>query len=257
MIGKHDVRDDLTDRLARELGDPAVAAKVVGAMPDTLVDDLFTLADGSVATADALAYRPTHVDPQQLTALWAFAFGYRFADGDEPPASDAIPPMHQLNPGPTNEALADAIARFIQRYPMPVVAQWEIADVLAGNGVPDVISVEPDVAADGVVTYLSTVGVIDKGTSLARDAGVDTSYVGVAGHADHVVRCVSSTRAAGLTADVPAELDLPTAFDTRSGQPWTRDRALYLATDLFARASETAGTVSMQDLQEMMARLQA
>ena len=89
---------------------------------------------------------------------------------------------------------------------------------------------------DGEVVYLSTAGVAEKAVGLAGEQGVDLGQVGVIGFADHAVRCVLTSRAAGMTdAAVPAGVDLPGEYDPASGQEWTRDREAYLLTDLQGR----------------------
>ena len=102
-------------------------------------------------------------------------------------------------------------------------------------GVEGVISVEPDVATDGSVVYLSTAGVTAKGLRLAADAGLAVGHVGVVAHIDHAVRCLLTARAAGLAADVAADMALPTAYDPQSGQAWTRSRAAFIPLDLLGR----------------------
>jgi len=138
-------------------------------------------------------------------------------------------------PGPTNEALAAATKRFVAKHHVPVFAQSEIAEVLQADGVANVISIDPVVGADGKVVYLSTAGVADQIVSKAQAAAIDLGTVGVLGFADHVVRSVLTADAAGLDAAVPKGVRLPRTYDVQSSQPWTRDRATYLATDLTGR----------------------
>ncbi len=118
---------------------------------------------------------------------------------------------------------------------MPVFAQTEIAKALQADGVEDVTSIDPEVGADGNVVYLSTAGVAEQIVSKAQAAGIDLGTVGVLGFADHVVRSVLTAGAAGLHAGVPKGVRLPKTYDVESTQPWTRDRATYLATDLAGR----------------------
>lgn len=130
----------------------------------------------------------------------------------------------------------NAAAAFVEDHPVPVLAQWEVADLLLADGVAEVISVEPDEGPDGEVVYLSTAGVADKAVMLADDAGIDLGQVGVLCFADHAGRCLLTAEAAGMTgAAVPAGVALPDEYDPRSGQPWTRDRGAYLETDLTGR----------------------
>ena len=108
--------------------------------------------------------------------------------------------------------------------------------MLADLGVDGVTSIGPDVAADGTVAYLSTMGVAEKGLRLAAEAGTDPGRAGVVGFAGHAVRCVRTLRLAGLTdAAVPAGVVLPAEYDPSSGQIWTRSARTWIAADLFAR----------------------
>jgi hypothetical protein len=190
--------DGLVARWTDELGDAALAQE--------LVDGL---------GADGVA---------QFETLVVDAFGNRVAaDGT-------------LSPGPTNEALAHVVEDFVAEHPVLVFAQWEVADLLAENGVGDITSIDPDTGRDGEVVYLSTAGVAEKAVTLADQQGVDLGQVGVIAFADHAVRCVLTSEAAGMTgAAVPEGVDLPTEYDAESGQEWTRDRATYLLTDLQGR----------------------
>lgn len=235
-----DARGQLEQRLGAELEDPASAAAIVGAMDDTAVSAAEDLADGDIAGSPWLAYQLTPVLADEIDSLWVFSFGYRFRDGSTAPAvplGGTPPPMDQLVPGPTNEALAQAAADFVEDHPVPIVAQWEVAQVLEEMGVEDVISVEPDIAADGTVTYLSTTGVAEKGLGLLADEGIEPGHAGVLCFADHAVRCVLSAEDAGLTADAPAGVLLPLDYDPESGQEWTRSRETWIPIDLAGRAA--------------------
>ena len=46
---------------------------------------------------------------------------------------------------------------------------------------------------------------------------------------------VLTAEGAGMDAAVPDGVDLPSTYDPRSGQEWTRDRLAYLTTDLQGR----------------------
>lgn len=228
------MEQDIRRRLARELGDEELAAAVASSIDETLLQ---RLADVDIATTPLLTYRPPTAPDDRIDSLWILAFGYRIlesADGAD--LAGGIPPMDRLAPGPVNERLARLAADFVSRRPVPIIAQWEVADELGAIGVADVISVTPDRGADGSVVYLSTAGVIDKGRRLAAAAGVDTGRAGLLAHADHAGRCLLTAAAAGLDAVVPDGVDLPAVYDPASGQPWTRRRADFIPVDLMARA---------------------
>jgi hypothetical protein len=235
-----DDRSQLTRRLAAELDDEALATTVVAGLDDGTVEALVVLADGDIAASPALSYTPSTVPADEVDSLWVFSYGYRFApgvDAEAVQAGGAVPAMSDLAPGPTNEELARLAAEFVDEHPVPIIAQWEVARILDDMGVANVISVEPDIAPDGTVTYLSTAGVAAKGLTLARDAGIDPGHAGVLCFADHAVRCLLTARAAGLTADVPEGVDLPSEYDPESGQAWTRNRSAWVPIDLLGRGA--------------------
>lgn len=219
----------VTERLGDELGDPTLAAAVVtGLGPDGLSGLEQAMQGRDPATDILLAYRPPTVADEAVDSIIAYAFGNRVAaDGT-------------TTPGPVNEQLADVIAGFVAEHPVPVFAQEEIASFLIADGVPNVFSIGPDIAEDGTVVYLSTVGVAEKAVAMAAAEGIELGHVGVVGFADHSVRCVLTTRSIGLTADVPAGIALPSTYDPESGQVWTRDRQTYVTTDLIARTATLA-----------------
>jgi hypothetical protein len=62
--------------------------------------------------------------------------------------------------------------------------------------------------------------------------------VAVVGFADHIKRCVDTSRRAGMDAVAPAGYDMPAAYDVRSGQPWTRSRLAYLLHDVMCRVED-------------------
>jgi hypothetical protein len=62
--------------------------------------------------------------------------------------------------------------------------------------------------------------------------------VAVVGFADHIKRCVDTSRRAGMDAAAPAGVELPATYDAQSGQPWTRSRLTYLVHDILCRAED-------------------
>lgn len=203
----------LLARWTDELGDPQLAADLI----DQIGPD-------AVFTDPLVAMTPPTVPDGEVDSVVVYAFGNRVAaDGS-------------LSPGPVNEDLAEVTADFVADHPVPVFAQWEVADLLIDQGVPDVTSIDPDTGADGQPVYLSTAGVAEKAVTLADDQGVDLGQVGVIAFQDHAVRCTLVSQDAGMAgAAVPESVDLPSAYDPQSGQEWTRDQLTYLATDLQGR----------------------
>ena len=214
----------LTARLAKEYGDPQLATQVVEGLNHDLLAKLqarVSLAD--VATSPFLAYEPARVTARDVDSVVAFSFGNRVAlDGT-------------ITAGPMNEALAATIEQLVEKHPVPVFAQEEIAGILQADGVEHVTSIDPVVGPDGRLVYLSTAGVAQEVVQKADATGTDLGTVGVIGFADHVVRCVLTARGATVDAAVPSGVVLPKTYDPRSGQPWTRDRAAYLPVDLVGR----------------------
>jgi hypothetical protein len=216
-------REALVVRFGDELGDGALAAEMVDALGVDAVQRLHQEVGDEVATDPLLAYQPPTVPDDEVDSLVVFAFGNRVAaDGS-------------LSPGPVNQDLADVTAAFVAEHPVPVFAQWEVADLLLQQGVPDVTSIDPDTGPDGEVVYLSTAGVAEKAVALADAVGVDLGQVGVVCFADHAGRCVLTAEEAGMDAAVPEGVALPSTYDPESGQEWTRDRLAYLTTDLQGR----------------------
>lgn len=217
--------DGLVARWTDELGDAALAQSLVDGLGADGVAQFEALVGlDAVFTDPLVAMTPPTVPDDEVDSLVVYAFGNRVAEDGT------------LSPGPVNEELAQAVEDFVAEHPVPVFAQWEVADLLAESGVGDITSIDPDTGPDGEVVYLSTAGVADKAVTLAVQQGVDLGQVGVLGFQDHAVRCVLVSRAAGMAdAAVPEGVDLPGEYDPQSGQEWTRDQQTYLLTDLQGR----------------------
>lgn len=220
-----DYRSALIQRLTEEYGEAVLAQDIVGDLSDDLVMQLEAKVPAAdVATSPFLAYKPPRIAAKDVDSLVVFAFGNRVGDDGD------------LQAGPTNEALAKRVFRFLLKHDVPVYAQTEIATLLQTSGVQDVTSIDAVTAPDGTVTYLSTAGVADQVMSRAHAAGEELGTVGIVGFSDHAVRCVLTARKAGMTAAaVPRGMKLPTVYDPESSQSWTRTRAAYLPTDLIGR----------------------
>lgn len=74
------------------------------------------------------------------------------------------------------------------------------------------------------------------GPDLLGRSGRIAGHAGVLCNESHAGRCVLTARAAGMTADVPAGVELPSEFDPRSGQAWTRTLETWIPIDLAGRA---------------------
>ncbi|AVR10456.1 lipoprotein [Burkholderia thailandensis] len=217
-IGDAELARQMVGKLTAELNDAPSAA----AIAPYLMDIGFTWDLPTIAAA-------------RIDRIVAYGFGNRAnaASGNTPTNGanqTALP-----DPGPVNEALANAVYRIRRLKPVKVYAQWEIARFLASKyQMADVRSIEPVVAADGSVTYLSTDGVAAAIIALEGSAAA-MGNVAVVGHRDHAKRCIQTSRARGMKAAAVAEVPLPTLYDPQSGQAWTRRRDLYLVHDMYAQ----------------------
>jgi len=200
----------LQEALAKALADPNLAAKLA----PVLLDVGFSW--------DA---------PSQPPALFRAIIAYSF--GNRPAPSGASTPV----PGPINEELASAAVQAQRRSRAAVIyAQWEIASVLkTQQDIGEVVAIDPIIAPDHTVTYLSTDGVAQAATAHAGGDPGKLGRVCVIGHHDHAKRCVEVSRARGMDAWVMEGLPLPSGYDAESDQPWTRNREIYLIHDMAAQ----------------------
>ena len=205
---------EMTPVLSQELDDPANARTLVPWIADIGFD-----------------WHPPTAPVAELDFIVAYSFGNR------PPAGGGDPTKVLYEPGPVNEALADTVAKVRARRHVPVYAQWEIASFLTSKyRMTDVTAIEPQIAADGTITYLSTAGVAAQVLAERKQAPGGIGTAGVVGFRDHVKRCVETTRLLGMTsAYAPRGITMPGTYDPQSGQAWTRRRELYLPYDMLAQ----------------------
>jgi hypothetical protein len=200
---------EVREALGQALGDAELAARLA----PVLLDVGFTW---SPPTQPARAFR----------TIVAYSFGNRAPEpGSSRPA-----------PGPINQELAIAVQEAQHRSGASVIyAQWEIAGFLGRQeGAAKIVAVEPVIAADHSVTYLSTDGVAQTAVTDAGGAA-NLGRVCVVAHHDHAKRCVETSRARGMDAWGMEGLTLPVNYDRASDQPWTRDRETYLIHDMAAQ----------------------
>jgi hypothetical protein len=170
----------------------------------------------------------------------AFDFIVAYGFGNRPPEGGGDPTRVLYEPGPVNEQLADTVALLRRQSNAPVYAQWEIARFLDSKyGMQTVTSIEPVIAADGTITYLSTDGVAAQVAALRN--GRPGTTAGVVGFRDHLKRCVQTTQDRGMQANAPEGIEMPGTYDLQSGQAWTRRRDLYLVHDMFAQIGVVRG----------------
>ncbi|MFI9504402.1 hypothetical protein [Nocardia sp. NPDC052566] len=203
------------------------------------------VAGAALALLAAASWQPTATAevPEQVSAeLWAvptapaetfsliiaYSFGNRLPEGVDPARTVG-------EPGPVNEALADAVMAARGDRDIPVYAQTEIAEVLrARYGLADVVAIAPDRTPDGTLVYLSTDGVAARVAGL-RGAVAPTDVAGVVAFHDHLWRATRTTAANGFRAYAPQGVAMPDRYDPQSGQPWTTSPVLYLPTDYAGR----------------------
>ncbi|WP_120727211.1 hypothetical protein [Streptomyces hundungensis] len=174
-------------------------------------------------------WHPETAELDRLDFIVAYSFGNRLATSGDP--AKTLP-----EPGPVNEELADTIARLRKQRKVPVYAQWEIARFLQSKyRMDDVTSIEPVIAQDGTITYLSTDGVAQQVLQYRKKAPGGIGTACVVGFRDHHKRCVQTTRDRGMTAYAPRGFAMPYTYDPQSGQAWTRRRDLYLVHDMSAQ----------------------
>lgn len=211
IMAKSELQDLLEQRLTEELGEAEAAARLANQILDI-----------------ALSWRPPQTPSAEISRIVAYGFGNRPRDG--------AGPNDLADPGPVNEALAQAVLAIHRLKPVKVYAQWEIARFLTSHpGMADIVSIEPVYLPDGTLEYLSTDGVAAEVLRHEGGAAASMGAVAIVAHRDHAKRCVQISRRHGMNAMVAAEIELPATYDPLSGQPWTRRRDIYLAHDLAAQ----------------------
>ncbi len=174
---------------------------------------------------EVLTWRAEAADIHQADSILAFAFGNQIA------------PNGNQRPGPMNLLLANQVVEIYQKINKPVYAQWEIAEAI-GVRIPEAMlrPIYPRVTPNGEVIYLSTSGVVS--AAVQQAGGVkELGQVVVVAFREHNLRAVRTARNVGISAFAPANMALPSQYDTRSGQPWTRNRLAFLLYEIRTRAN--------------------
>lgn len=234
-----DPRSRLARRLAAETDDHDAAQTTAMNLDQGVLDRLIQVTDGDLEHSPVLSYTPDVAPDDQIDSLWLFSWGFRIdpATGIAPvELTDTPPPIETLRPGPVNRAIAELAAEFVERHPVPIIAQWEVARELERLGVPSVTSVEPTRTPDGQTIYLSTPGVIEEGQRLVTAAGIDPGRAGIITFDRLAVGSLLVAHKLGLDAVVPDSIRLPAEYDPESGQLWTRSLDAWLPVDLLGRA---------------------
>lgn len=172
---------------------------------------------------DTLSWHTTLIERSSIDTLVAFSFGNR------------INPNGNREPGPVNRALADILIDLHKDNAAHIYAQWEIAEAV-GTRIP-ARSITPVFPTQNVLAepvYLSTDGVMTAISRLTKREP-QLGRVGIVAFSDHQFRCVTVARRHGLDAFAPAGVSMPSEYDTKSGQPWCRNRLAYLLHDIAER----------------------
>jgi hypothetical protein len=229
LISDANLQAEMNSKLSLELNDATTAKTLVPIQFDVgLTWDLPTIA------------------ASQINRIVAYSFGNRPNAASGNTSANATNQAALPDPGPINEALADAVHEIYLLKPVKVYAQWEIARFLVSKyqmNSSNLVSIEPVTASDGTITYLSTDGVAaaiigHEGSAAAM------GNVAVVGHRDHAKRCIETSVARGMAAAAVAGVNLPVNYDPLSGQPWTRRRDLYLVHDMYAQLAVKAAALT-------------
>ncbi|WP_199911598.1 hypothetical protein [Dongshaea marina] len=172
---------------------------------------------------EALTWKAPTLPVEKADTILAFAFGNRLAKNG-----------NQL-PGKMNQNLADLVVRLYQKTNKTVYAQWEIAQAI-GQRIPKdkLIAIYPKLD-HGKLIYLSTHGVAQEVTRKAHGAK-NMGKTLIVAYAEHSLRAVETAKNLGIDAYAPAGVALPSDYDTKSGQPWTRDRLTFALYEIGTRA---------------------
>ncbi len=188
------------------------------------LDDAYIAKElATILVENILIWKAPTIATAQITSIIAYAFGNR------------ILPNGNRIPGPMNEALADIVVQLHKETNAPVFAQWEIAEAIGDRIAPENLTViNPALDAQANIVYLSTAGVA---SAIIKHVGDPQKLgkVAVIAFNDHLYRCIKVSRDAGIDAYAPEGYSMPGNYDEHSGQPWTRNRLIYLVTDMKAR----------------------
>ncbi len=167
---------------------------------------------------------PTSDDLSDGNAIVAFSFGQGAGN----------------TPGGTNRALAAIIKAITDIHPIPVFAQWEIADALAELGV------EVEETAVPQQGYLSTRGVWQQISTKFIHPYPNIQNIILIAHPDHQYRCRHIIKESGFNTKTPTIINYPPngwahygcdphGYNPSSTQPWTQNRPAFIKYELAIR----------------------
>ena len=130
-------------------------------------------------------------------------------------------------PGLSNEALARVVAELDDKYNLPIVAQWEIADCI-----PEHMKGERDLIVDERrqdKQYFDTIEVLRQSKDHCAKFGFDRAII--VAHPDHLPQVMPVVLQRGLKAVAADTKNVP--YDPNSVQEWTRSREGFLIRNYF------------------------
>ncbi|MGF6632897.1 hypothetical protein [Paraburkholderia sp. MM6662-R1] len=211
LVSDTELKRQMLGKLDVELNDSTVAATETPYLTDIFFSwDLPTVA----AT--------------QINTIIAYSFGDR-------PAAAGSSQSQLPQPGPINEAIADAVYQLYQSKPVMVYAQWEVASVLTSKYQMNSTNLQsvkpPTVASNGTISYPALDDVAAAVIALSGTASA-LGTVAVVTHRDQAKRAIQTSRARSMNAYAALGLTLPVNYDSQASQPANRRRDLYLLSDM-------------------------
>jgi hypothetical protein len=138
---------------------------------------------------------------------------------------DAPDPYH----GISNSVLADRVIAQAQKYRVPAIAQWEIADNVAARSTVTCASI----ALPEGEEYIDTYQVLVEAKKI-MDANGYTNAILIA-HQDHFPRVLLTAKKLGIhEADIRPVSAFNIPYDWKSTQPWTRCKLFFEAREFLA-----------------------
>lgn len=212
--------DVLADKQLRQ----AIESRLIGQLNDEKVAKKLA----SFLMQQVLTWKAETLEVEKADSIIAYAFGNRIAENG-----------NKL-PGAMNQQLADMVVDIYNKSPMPVYAQWEVAEAIGGRiATSDLVPVYPKIDDAGQVIYLSTLGVAEETVRLAKGAD-ELGTALVIAFFEHHLRAVNLSREVGIDAYAPQGYTLPGQYDARSAQPWTQDSDIFTFYEVGVRASHVS-----------------
>ncbi len=128
--------------------------------------------------------------------------------------------------GKSNKALAIVVQDLYERFHLPLILQWEIADCLPGIPKQSVIREHRQIDK-----YLDTMEVISQSKDVCKQYNWEKAIV--VAHPDHIWRVVQIAKKMGFVIRIANVSSVP--YDSLSVQSWTRSKFRFLPREFLAR----------------------